>query len=91
MMLAWRHLGMLAECALERVDQCTAWQALGEYDLSVDQPQAALQALQAAVYLNPEAVAPRASIAENGELLSIQNAYLQALRAVGSKGGTAAH
>jgi hypothetical protein len=67
------------------------WQALGEYDLTIDQPQAALQALQAAVYLNPEAVAPRASIAENGELLSIQNSYLQALRAVGSKGGTAAH
>jgi O-Antigen ligase len=66
------------------------WQALGEYDLSVGQPQAALQALRAAVYLNPEAVAPRAEIATHGELLSIQNAYLQALRDAGSKGGTAA-
>jgi hypothetical protein len=65
------------------------WQALGEYDLRAGQPQAALEALRATVYLNPEAVAPRAEIAENAELLSIQNAYLQALRAAGSNGGTA--
>lgn len=63
------------------------WQALGEYDLQHGQPQAALQALRAAVYLNPEAVAPRAQIAENAELLSIQNSYLQALRDT-SGGGT---
>ncbi len=65
------------------------WQALGEYDLRVGQPQAALQALRATVYLNPEAVAPRADITENAELLSIQNAYLQALRDTASGGGTA--
>jgi tetratricopeptide (TPR) repeat protein len=64
------------------------WQALGEYDLRAGQPRAALGALEAAVYLNPEAVAPRAEIAVNAELLSIQNAYLQALRAAGSNGGT---
>ncbi len=67
------------------------WQALGEYDLRVGQPQAALQALRATVYLNPEAVAPRADIAENAELLSIQNDYLQALRDTASGGGTAVH
>ncbi|HEV3320992.1 MAG TPA: O-antigen ligase family protein [Solirubrobacteraceae bacterium] len=67
------------------------WQALGEYDLRVGQPQAALQALRATVYLNPEAVASRAEIAENAELLSIQNAYLQALRDTASGGGTAVH
>jgi O-Antigen ligase len=66
------------------------WQALGEYDLRTSQPRAALNALRAAVYLNPEAVAPRADIAENAELLTIQNDYLQALRATGSNGGTAA-
>ncbi len=65
------------------------WQALGEYDLRVGQAQAALQALRATVYLNPEAVAPRADIATNAELLSIQNAYLQALRDTASGGGTA--
>ncbi len=67
------------------------WQALGEYDLRVGQPQSALQALRATVYLNPEAVAPRAEIAENAELLSIQNDYLQALRDTASGGGTAVH
>jgi O-antigen ligase len=66
------------------------WQALGEYDLRTSQPRAALNAVRAAVYLNPEAVAPRADIAENAELLTIQNDYLQALRATGSNGGTAA-
>jgi hypothetical protein len=66
------------------------WQALGEYDLAAGRPSAALEALRAAVYLNPQAVAPLASIATNGELLSIQNAYLRALRAVGSNGGTSA-
>jgi hypothetical protein len=63
------------------------WQALGEYDLRTGQPQAALEALRAAVYLNPEAVAPRAEITENGELLSIQDAYLQALRETSTGGG----
>jgi O-antigen ligase len=67
------------------------WQALGEYDLRAGQPQGALQALRATVYLNPEAVAPRADIADNAELLSIQNAYLQALRDTASGGGTAVH
>ncbi len=67
------------------------WQALGEYDLQTGQPQAALQALRAAVYLNPEAVAPRAQITQNAELLSIQNSYLQALRDTASGGGTAVH
>jgi hypothetical protein len=66
------------------------WQALGEHDLHDGQPHAALQALRAAVYLNPEAVAPQAQIADNAELLSIQDAYLQALRDTGSGGGTAA-
>ncbi len=44
------------------------------------QPQAALQELRAAIYLNPESVAPRRKSPRNGELLSIQNDYLQALR-----------
>jgi hypothetical protein len=66
------------------------WQALGEYDLRSGQPRAALQALRAAVFLNPEAVAPLASLAANGELLSLQSEYLQALRAAGSNGGTTA-
>ena len=65
------------------------WLALGEYDLRTGQPQAALKELRAAVYLNPEAIAPEADIAENAELISIQNDYVQALRDTASGGGTA--
>ena len=64
------------------------WQALGEYDLLAAPPvgdsTAALNELRAAVYLNPEAVAPLASIEHDPGLLAIQNAYLQALRAAGT-------
>jgi cytochrome c-type biogenesis protein CcmH/NrfG len=66
------------------------WQALGEYDLHSGNPQAALQAFHAAVYLNPQAVAPQTQIAGNAELLTIQDDYLQALRDTATGGGTAA-
>ena len=56
------------------------WKALGEYDLRNGNPTAALNELRATVYLNPEAVAPLASIQYDPELLAIQNAYIQALR-----------
>jgi hypothetical protein len=65
------------------------WQALGEYELRLGQPTAALDALRAAVYLNPEAVAPQASIAGDEELLSLQDEYLQALRATARTAPTA--
>jgi hypothetical protein len=55
------------------------WEALGEYELQVGDPRSALDALRAAVYLNPEAVAPGATI-DNDELLSLRDDYLQALR-----------
>ena len=64
------------------------WQALGEYDLlagmPVGNPMAALNELRAAVYLNPEAVAPLSAIEHDPGLLAIQNAYLRALRASGT-------
>ncbi|HSZ69032.1 MAG TPA: O-antigen ligase family protein [Solirubrobacteraceae bacterium] len=66
------------------------WEALGEYELHLGDSRAALNALRAAVYLNPQAVAPRATIGEDQELLTLQNDYLQALRAVSASGGTAA-
>jgi hypothetical protein len=66
------------------------WQALGEYDLRASNPTAALNELRAAVYLNPEAVASRATITNNAELLTLQNDYLQALRATTPNGGVAA-
>jgi hypothetical protein len=57
------------------------WQTLGEYDLRTGNPTAALNELRAAVYLNPEAVAPLSAIEHDPGLLAIQNAYLQAIRA----------
>jgi O-antigen ligase/polysaccharide polymerase Wzy-like membrane protein len=62
------------------------WEALGEYELQAGAAQSALEALRAAVYLNPEAIAPRATI--NEELLTLQDDYLQALRDTSAKGGT---
>jgi cytochrome c-type biogenesis protein CcmH/NrfG len=66
------------------------WEALGEYELRSGDPRGALQALRAAVYLNPQAVAPRAIIGQDEQLVTLQNDYLQALRETAAKGGTAA-
>jgi cytochrome c-type biogenesis protein CcmH/NrfG len=66
------------------------WEALGEYDLRSGDPRSALDALRAAVYLNPQAVAPRSIIGQDEQLLTLQNDYLQALRETAAKGGTAA-
>ena len=60
------------------------WEALGEYELHIGDARAALQALQAAVYLNPQAVAPRAIIGQDQQLVTLQEDYLQALRATRS-------
>jgi len=56
------------------------WLALGEYDLS-RRPQAARNELAAAIYLNPESIAPEAIASGNPEAIAIQNSYVQALRA----------
>ena len=55
------------------------WEALGEYELQGGDSQHALNALRAAVYLNPQAVAPGATV-DDEELLGLRNDYLQALR-----------
>ncbi|HYM45338.1 MAG TPA: O-antigen ligase family protein, partial [Solirubrobacteraceae bacterium] len=68
------------------------WVRLGEYDLSAD-PRGALNELRAAIYLNPESIAPEAIAYGNPEAIAIQNDYIRALRATGatsaSVGGTA--
>jgi tetratricopeptide (TPR) repeat protein len=56
------------------------WLALGRFDLASD-PRAALQELQAAIFLNPESIAPEA-LAKEGQAVEIHNDYIQALRAV---------
>ncbi len=59
------------------------WLTLGQYDLAKD-PRAAVNELAAAIYLNPESVAPEAIAQGNPEAIAIQNAYVQALRAAGA-------
>jgi O-antigen ligase len=55
------------------------WLALGRYDLPRD-PRSAVQELQAAIYLNPESIAPEA-LAKERQAVEIHNDYIQALRA----------
>jgi O-antigen ligase len=55
------------------------WLVLGRYDLSSD-PRSALRELRAAIYLNPESIAPEA-LAKEREAVEIHNQYIQALRA----------
>lgn len=83
-----QHLGQstAARATLQRAVRLQpsnpqTWVALGEYDLAANNPQAALADLSAAIYLNPEAVAPEATIAGEPGLIAIRNDYLQALRA----------
>src|ERR1019366_3468121 len=67
------------------------WLRLGEYDLSTDRSnggganeggaRSALTELGAAIYLNPESIAPELIAQGNSEAITIQNDYVEALRA----------
>ncbi len=59
-----------------------SWLTLGRYDLT-SAPRAALHELQAAIYLDPESIAPEALAPPypNPESVAIYNDYIQALRA----------
>ena len=70
------------------------WIALGELDLALQRSgqaqatvpggaRAAVNELAAGIYLNPELVAPAAIAAGNREAITVQNAYVEALRAAG--------
>ena len=56
------------------------WLYLGEYDLSRD-PRSAVNELGAAIYLDPESIAPELVQQGNTRAIEIQNDYVQALRA----------
>jgi hypothetical protein len=56
------------------------WARLGEYDV-LRNPRSALDELGAAIYLNPQAIAPEAIARGNEESIILQNAYVEALRA----------
>jgi hypothetical protein len=58
------------------------WLTLGQYDLAKN-PRAAEHELAAAIYLNPESISPEAIAQGNPEAITIQNDYVQALRAAG--------
>ena len=60
------------------------WLELGREDLSTD-PHAALSELRAAIYLNPESIAPEAISGPTAqhEAIAIDNAYIEAVRAGG--------
>ena len=75
---------MLARATLERAVRLQpsnpqTWLALGEHDVSAD-PAAALGELGAAIFLNPESIAPELIAEGNPEAIAIQNDYVQALR-----------
>ena len=61
------------------------WLELGRHDLGLD-PRAAMKELQAAIYLNPESIAPEAisGPAAQEESIEIYNEYIEALRASGA-------
>ena len=56
------------------------WLALGEFDVTTA-PSAAAEELGAAIYLNPESIAPELIAGGNEEAITIQNDYIEALRA----------
>jgi O-antigen ligase/tetratricopeptide (TPR) repeat protein len=57
------------------------WLVLGRYDLSAGDPQAAVQELQASIYLDPESISPEAIADGEREAIQIHNDYIQALEA----------
>jgi O-antigen ligase/Tfp pilus assembly protein PilF len=60
------------------------WLALGRFELTSD-PNAALQELRAAIYLDPLSISPEALAAGQPEAIQTYNDYVQALRAVGQQ------
>jgi hypothetical protein len=72
----------LQRAVREQPSNPQTWLTLGRYDLSA-QPRAALGELRAAIYLDPESIAPELLSPERNdrEAIEIYNAYVQALRA----------
>src|SRR5205823_2088160 len=72
----------LAKAVREQPSNPQTWLALARYDLNRN-PRAALNELRAAIYLNPESIAPELLTPERAdrEAIEIYNDYIQALRA----------
>ncbi len=77
----------LAKAVSEQPSNPQTWLALARYDLNRE-PRAALHELQAAIYLDPESIAPEMLArkdAEAREGIEIYNDYVQTLRATGAQ------
>jgi tetratricopeptide (TPR) repeat protein len=62
-----------------------SWLALGHDELQDGDPAAAVGALQAAIYLDPELIAPEAIADGRRKAIETQNDYIQALRAAATQ------
>ncbi len=83
-----RRLGhpALAQATLERAVRLQpsnpqTWLVLGRNDLVTGKPQAAVKALQAAIYLDPQLISMEAVAAGRPEAIEVHNDYIQALQA----------
>lgn len=65
------------------------WLVLGRYDLTSGNPQAAAKELEAAIFLNPESIAPEALANGQREAIEVHNDYIQALQAAAKQESTA--
>jgi hypothetical protein len=79
----------LQRAVREQPSNPQTWLALARYDLARE-PRAALRELQAAIYLDPESIAPELLAPErrDREAIEIYNDYVQALRASGAAPAT---
>jgi cytochrome c-type biogenesis protein CcmH/NrfG len=79
--LAAQARATLQKLVREQPSNPQAWLALGRYDLA-HEPRGALAALQAAIFLNPESIAPELLTPEHSEreAIEIYNDYIQATR-----------
>lgn len=67
------------------------WLVLGRYDLTNNNPQSAIQELQAAIYLDPESISAEAIANGQREAIEIHNDYLQALTVAAAQREARAH
>jgi tetratricopeptide (TPR) repeat protein len=61
------------------------WLVLGRYDLNSGRPKAAVQELQAAIYLDPASISAEAINNGEREAIEIHNDYIQALQAAAAQ------
>jgi O-Antigen ligase len=75
-----RARATLARAVRRQPSNPQTWLVLGRHDLTSD-PRAAVKELQAAIYLNPESIAPEAIANGAREAIEVRNDYIQALQA----------